>query len=117
LFSAIPGLNRVVKVSDYGLVERQREANGGTRTERDKFLLSLPESVQSIRAEYWRLEGINARLRTAAQERRLHDLKGWYNGVYKPMEEEIIHGEERTGRKDTSLRRSLERRSQEYKRR
>jgi len=82
--SAIPGINKFVKVSDQGYHEDQRAEQAQIDAQRDMQFLKLSDQVQSLELEYWRLTRINKDERTIEQDDRLHDLKAWYQNVYRP---------------------------------
>lgn len=82
--SAIPGINKFVKVTDQGYREAQRATQTEIDAQRDMQFLKLPDKVQSLELEYWRLAKINADTRTAPQEERLNELKYWYQNTYRP---------------------------------
>lgn len=88
LFSAVPGINRIVKVSDYGKREEQRMEGVADQSARDREYLKLPQSVQALNSEYSRLQQLGPR-RNSAQETRYNDLKKWHHDVFSPADEAI----------------------------
>lgn len=45
--------------------------------------LKLPDQVQSLELEYWRLAKIGKDSRTEQQDDRLTELKSWYQNTYR----------------------------------
>jgi hypothetical protein len=92
--SAIPGINRVVKVSDYGLREDQRIQTADQDKARAVHRLALPDEVQSLAAEYGHLKVLKPALRTPEQEVRYQELNIWHNSVYRKTDEAITAAEQ-----------------------
>jgi hypothetical protein len=88
--SATPGVNRLLKVSDYGAREQQRGLEQAEDVVRAKLRTSLPESVQNLHGEYQFLRSIKETNKTPAQLARWQVLSSWYNRIYKPMEEQML---------------------------
>jgi hypothetical protein len=84
-FSAIPGLNRMIKISDYGEREDQRADTAGKQSERDALFLKLPKDVQSAVAERDNLAKVkNLPSATEEQKNRYNQLNVWYQHVFSP---------------------------------
>jgi hypothetical protein len=92
--SAIPGVNRLLKVSDYGYRERQTWVEGAEDAARAQHRLKLPDEVQSLLAEYGHLRQISPDRRTPAQVARYDELGVWYSGIYRPTDELITDREQ-----------------------
>lgn len=87
--SAIPGINKFVKVSDQGYREQQRKDISDLAAVRAQEKLKLPAQVQSLELEYWRLNRLSKEQRTPEQVSRYEDLKFWYGRTYRPSWEQI----------------------------
>ena len=113
--SAIPGVNKFLKFSDQGYREAQREVISDMESARAKEKLRLPDQVQSIELEYWRLNRLPMAERSPAQAQRYDDLKYWYSRTYRPAWEAIQTATEDgfTFQAD-QLRRQLDTDSKEY---
>ncbi|HEY0725843.1 MAG TPA: hypothetical protein VGD41_17985, partial [Pyrinomonadaceae bacterium] len=74
--SATPGLNRVVRTSDYGYREAQREGMVPEERSRARDILELPDQVRSFYNQYWALRGLKDH-RTEPQERAYQALNTW----------------------------------------
>jgi hypothetical protein len=94
VLSAVPGLNRVLKVSDYGLREEQRAAEREADAERARHRLAMPENVRQLVGEYMFLKGVDMKRRTPVQEARYFKLNVWYNAIYRPYDENITLAEQ-----------------------
>lgn len=92
--SAIPGLNGLVKFSDYGLREAQQAEEARLDARTAKVRLSMSADVQSLLQEYGYLNGLRVANRTPAQIERAAVLSQWYHGIYKPAEEEYLSRQE-----------------------
>jgi hypothetical protein len=91
--SAIPGVNRFVKVSDSGMREAQEEGMQGDDILRAKIRRAMPESAQRLYGEYNALARLGTANRTMQQELRYRTLSGWYRGVYMPAMEVAVASE------------------------
>jgi proteasome lid subunit RPN8/RPN11 len=98
--SAIPGVNRIIKISDYGYREQQREAEKQDTSEKAKVRLSYPDNAQRLLSEYYLLRRISAENRTDPQSDRYATLNVWYNQVYKKLDEAIIDAGPRAGKSE-----------------
>lgn len=106
--SAIPGLNRLVKTSDYGYREQQMATEQKEDQKRAQHRLAMPDNVQKLLSEYFYLRGIDQTRRTPAQLTRYETLNVWYNSFYKPADESVVLAND-AGEKDMAkaLRKSL----------
>lgn len=86
--SAIPGINRVIKSSDYGYRERQLYEVEKIEAEHARLKLELSDNVRGAIGEYFVLRNIGEQ-RTATQEGRYHELNQWYYQVYRPVMEKL----------------------------
>ena len=87
--SAVPGINRMLKVSDYGHLEQQRDAERGEAEESAKIRVAMPERARRLYGEYQSMRSLDKERLTPAQAKRRRNLATWYNQVYKPSEETI----------------------------
>lgn len=87
--SAVPGVNRVLKTSDYGYREAQMAVEKEEQAQRAAIQLKMPDNAQSLLHEYMHIRGIDAEHRTDAQKDRYSDLNVWYSQTYKKADEDI----------------------------
>lgn len=83
--SAIPGLKRMVKVSDYGYREQQREAEGEEDRQKALARMDYSDRVRGMLSEYYMLQQVGKN-RTAAQESRYGSLQMWHS-MFTAMDE------------------------------
>ena len=114
LFSAIPGVNRMVVVTDFGMREQQRQEEANKAGVRDREFLKLDKQVQSLVAEHGMLERLGAN-RTTEQQMRYARLHTWHSEIYSPAWESIRLAAEQ-GRDTSSERVMLARLSSGFKR-
>jgi len=113
--SAIPGLNRVVKVSDYGYREQQMQSERADDQARAQHRLAMPDNARSLLVEYIGLKGIAPERRTEVQEERYHTLNLWHNRVYRRFDEWITAaGQDSAPEEARKLRTELEKESKEF---
>ena len=86
--NAVPGLGRVLKLSDRGLVQKQREAEQEERVAGAKLRNSLPPDVARLRKSYYFLSSLGDS-RSIYEEERFIDLSIWIKSVYEPMVAEV----------------------------
>jgi hypothetical protein len=86
--SAIPGLNRLVGVTDAGYRERQQRDQGLEDQARAQAKLRLPDEVRAALREHSTLRGLGD-ARTDQQGERWAVLNTWYNNVYRQQAEVI----------------------------
>ena len=60
---AITGVKQMVKISDYGLREKQGLQNSELEQERARHRLAFPDDVQSLLSEYGHIRSLPPRLR------------------------------------------------------
>ncbi len=91
--AAVPGINRVLKASDYGYRERQQRQNRRLRDEELKAenMLRYPTTVRRVLAEYNRLTEITPAVRTPNQVLRLNRIIYWRNNVFRPLDEQVLN--------------------------
>jgi hypothetical protein len=99
--SAIPGLNRLIKISDYGYHEQQLRRDAAAReTElKSEHALRYASEVRRALAEYQRLTSIKPELRTPQQHLRVAEINYWRTNVYRPMDR-LILDLERAGKRE-----------------
>jgi len=113
--SAVPGVNKFIKVSDGGFREAQRATQTEITAQRDMQELQLPAPVQALELEYWRLARINKDARTDAQNDRLSDLRLWYRNTYRPAMSDIGDAvADKNPAEAAALRSALDKDSAEY---
>ena len=77
--------------------------------------LKLPDKVQSLELEYWRLAKIAKDTRTPQQDDRLTELKGWYQNTYRRAWADIEDAvQDKNARLANQLRKGLEADSTEF---
>jgi hypothetical protein len=99
VFSAIPGLNGVVKWSDQGLREQAGQGIREERGARARIGLDMPRTVQQLRTEYDALKAAGEKNRTPIMQMRYDQLSVWNRDVYEPFVElskvdQTKHGDE-----------------------
>ena len=114
--SAIPGVNRLYKVSDYGAREQQDALEQAEDAKRAKVRVAQTEQVQNIYGEYQFLRTIKQENRTPAQMERWYQLSAWYSQVYKPYEALMLF-EREEGRAISTYKRQLDEASTAFQRR
>jgi hypothetical protein len=90
VMGAIPGINRLIKVTDAGYRAGQRELGAELDKENHKLRLQMPKDVQALVSEYIDLRSIKKDLRTREQTLRYHQLSIWYNSLYSPLRETMV---------------------------
>lgn len=115
--SATPGLNRLIKTSDYGYREKQRQAEAAEARDNAKDRLALPDNAQSLLAEYYLLQRLKGQ-RTPVQESRYINLSAWHTSAYR-VRREAIAQDKADGHPERAAaeRAELERDSRAYERR
>ena len=116
VISAVPGVNRLVKVSDHGYREQQQAAASLEDAVQAREKLRLPKEILSLDAEYWGLMRVPQPLLTDVQRQRLGKLKLWRSEVYNPFWEAITASQENKDGRAEGLRSRLRERSQQFKR-
>lgn len=81
---ALPVLNRVVKVTDAGLRERQRTLESALDTRTAQIRMAMPDNVNELLREYYGLNAIRTENRTDLQRARLAELNYWHSKVWTP---------------------------------
>jgi hypothetical protein len=103
VIGSIPGLERILRVSDRGLDEKAWEEVDLKDQESARFKLGLPQNARNATRERYRLQ----RLRAAAadkpegklpkhDEKRLNVLMGWYRDVYLPATRYMHEAQDRS---------------------
>lgn len=108
VIGSVPGLERILRVSDRGIAEKQWEEVDLEDQEKARFKLGLPKSATSLTRERYRLQ----RLRSAEEHEfkqvpRLERLNAWYRDVYLPLTRMMSAAQEH-GDTDTSERIKLQ---------
>lgn len=109
----IPGINRLLRTTDYGYRERQMQVERVEDRARARHKLSLPENAQRLQREYFLLRSISPENRTAQQLQRYEELAVWYNAVFRRLDEDIQLLEE-AGLKTPELRGEMEQLSKAF---
>ena len=84
LVGGLPILSRAVKVTDSGLRERQRTLEAVLDTRNAQIRLAMPDNVNRLLGEYYRLNAVRKENRTPAQAARLAELSYWHSKVWQP---------------------------------
>lgn len=87
VISALPIVNRALKVSDAGLRDKQAEDQRMIEKRGAQIRSAMPTPVARLLQEYTGLSYIRAPLRTPAQQMRLATLDVWYQQVWQPSYE------------------------------
>lgn len=85
----MPGINSIVRVSDYGLREKQREFLDSGDAEKAMERLKLGPDARALRREYAALARLKMEGRTDLQGKRWDLLSAWKRKIYAPLEEEL----------------------------
>jgi hypothetical protein len=88
--NSVPGLGRVLKVSDAGLLQAQAEGELDERRDGAVFRNSLPSDVAQLRRSYYWLQRLGREGRSIEQESRYLELTIWKRSVYDPMEAAVL---------------------------
>ena len=86
-----PGVNRYIKVSDYGYREAQAAGDEAEAAARAVHRLNLPADTRAVLSEFWRLSRQHER--TPQQELRYQALRMWHSQVFKPLDERLSGAE------------------------
>lgn len=89
----VPGLNRFIRVTDYGKSEEQRLAKDMEDQAKAQRRVGYGESTRYVYGQYWSLR--NIKNRTPAQERAYQEASDFYNGTYRPGDEDVHEAETR----------------------
>jgi hypothetical protein len=87
VISAIPGLNKILKTSDFGYGEEQRAVERTEDAQRARHRLAFPESAQELLSERSYLMTVALERRTPEQAMRYEMVNTFYNSVYRPADE------------------------------
>lgn len=82
--SAIPGLNRLLKVTDAGHRERQQNLEATYDKRNAQIRVAMPPVVNHLLGEYYSLSALTPENRTPVQDFRLKTLGIWHSKVWKP---------------------------------
>jgi hypothetical protein len=99
--SAIPGVNRLIKISDYGYREKQQLENAAAaeRELKSENMLRYPTEVRRALAEYQELTRIKPEVRTPQQQMRIAEINYWRTNVFRPMDRLVLELE-RAGKRE-----------------
>jgi hypothetical protein len=84
-FGSLPILSRAVKITDTGLRERQRNAEAALDARNARIRVAMPDTVNRLLAEYYRINAIRSENRTPDQAQRLFKLAAWYQDIWMPQ--------------------------------
>jgi hypothetical protein len=84
LIGGAPVISRAIKITDAGLRERQRTLEATLDTRNAKIRLAMPDNVNRLLGEYYRLNAIQKENRTPVQAGRLAELSYWHSKVWQP---------------------------------
>lgn len=88
IVGSIPGVERLLKISDRGLDEKQWEEVDLEDRERARFKLDLPKSTRRLTSERYRLQRLRSALEADFKGKdaaRLELLNAWYRDAYLPL--------------------------------
>jgi hypothetical protein len=97
--TGLPILKSLLKVSDYGYTEQQRDQSGEKAKGRAQQRIQYADEVVSLQVQHDRLQALG-RNRTPEQHQRYFQLHAW-DQLYRRMDERIIQAKE-AGRTDTA---------------
>jgi hypothetical protein len=89
IINSIPGLSRMVKVTDRGAVEQQWEDVAEEDRDAAAIRLSMPRHVKDLQRERYRLNRLGTGRLDPADRSRRTLLNAWYGSVYRPALENI----------------------------
>lgn len=81
---SMPGINRLLLVTDAGHRERQDQLMRGFDARNAKIRSAMPPSVNRLLAEYAGLTSLKRELRTPLQDMRYAELRQWHSRVWEP---------------------------------
>lgn len=84
LIGDLPLLSKAVKVTDAGLRERQRTLEASLDTRNAQIRRAMPDNVNRLLGEYYRLNAIRAENRSPLQASRFAELSYWHSKVWAP---------------------------------
>lgn len=87
--SSIPGLNRLIKVTDSGHRERQRNLEATYDRLNAQIRVAMPPVVNQLLGEYYGLSTLSAENRSLEQTGRLKSLGIWYRKIWQPSFEQM----------------------------
>lgn len=90
VFSITPLLGRAVKVSDYGIIEKQRREIEEEASEKARIRLGYGDQVSAAMREYMSLQRLGVERRNAIQAEKYAILSSWYSQVYRPIDEAVM---------------------------
>lgn len=89
VISTIPGLNRMLKMSDKGLSEQQTAELNLEDQEKARFALDLPQDARNLVRERYRLNRLGDDKLTQQERQRRAQVNDFYNGAYLPLTKEM----------------------------
>lgn len=112
---SVPGLNRIIKISDYGLTEKTRAKIAEKQAEKAEITSKLPQGVRRLISERsFLINKKNADSLTPQEQRRLSRLKNFYRSytsIRKTLNASAERGDTRAVKQ---LNDNLERISKNY---
>lgn len=81
---SIPGLNRLLKISDRGISERRWNEIEAEERKRAAIKVAMPEKVRDALSERYRLNRFGEERLTEPEKQRRLDLNAWYRDSYLP---------------------------------
>jgi hypothetical protein len=114
IIANLPIVNGIVKVTDAGYREQQRETNRAESVEQAKASLSLSTVAQQLSTEYNTLRRLGDQ-RSEPQNERYKDLTEWHRRVYGPTMEALLDPALDTAAKDRA-RKTAAKDSETYRR-
>jgi hypothetical protein len=98
--SAMPVLNRLLKITDAGLTEHENKLQEKERQDYAAVRAAMPDHVNGLLQEFGALQNYGDR-RTPQQEQRYRMLESWHSGVwtqyYQQMKDSPRSGWKQTG--------------------
>lgn len=111
VLGSTPLVNGLVKTTDSGYRQQQKDAIRADEAARAKEKLALPDDVLVLSTEYWHLRSLNQH-RTPAQEARYRELNVWQNQAYEPFTEALRSTEDSETKRE--LRKRLKAASESF---
>lgn len=110
IVSGLPGIERILKVSDRGLTEAAWESVALEDAERARLRLSLPANARNLVRQRYSLNRLGDERIDGARRYRRQVLNDFYRRVYLPVTKELqVADQENDDRRADALRKTLER--------
>jgi DNA repair protein RadC len=107
----MPVLNGLVKVTESGYRQKQRDLVRADQAARAADNLGLAKATQALTTDFYFLRALG-KYRKPEQEQRYAELRGWHAGIYEPVMDALRSTESQAAK--ARLRRTLDAASAEF---